>query len=46
MDRDLVQISPLILSEFKQINELLFPLKPSENQWFSDNIRENRKNRK
>ena len=26
--RDLLQISLLVLSEFEQINELLFPLKP------------------
>ena len=33
------QISLLILSEFKRINQLLFPLKSPENQRFSDDFR-------
>ena len=40
--KDRLQISLLILSEFKRINWLLFPLKSSENLWFSDDFRENR----
>ena len=39
--RDPLQISLLILSEFKRINQILIPLKSSENLWFSDD-KENR----
>ena len=35
-------ISPLILSEYKWIKQVLFPLKSSENIWFSDDFRGNR----
>ena len=34
-----LQIFPLLIREFKQINYLLFPLKLSENLWFSDVFR-------
>ena len=40
--RDRLQISLLILSEFNQINSLLFSMKSSENQRFSDDFRGNR----
>ena len=36
------QISLLILSVFKEINSLLFPLKSSESHRFSDDFRGNR----
>ena len=39
MIKDRFQIMLLILSEFKQINELLSPLKSSENLWFSSDFR-------
>ena len=42
MFRDRLQISLLILSEFEQINKLLFPLKSSENHSFSDDLKGNR----
>ena len=32
--KDCLKISLLMLSEFKQINQLLLPLKSSKNQWF------------
>ena len=35
------QIAPLILREFKQINEILSPLKSSENNRFPDEFRGN-----
>ena len=38
--RDRCQISLLILSKFKQINQLRFPLKSSENLWFPDEFRD------
>ena len=34
MLRDLLEISRILLSEFKRINEFLAPLKSSENQRF------------
>ena len=34
------QLGLLTLSDFKSINQLLFPLKSSENLWFSDDIKE------
>ena len=37
-----LQISFIILSVFKQINQLLFPLKSSDNHRFSDDLRGNR----
>ena len=37
--RDRRKISLLILSEFRRINLVLFPLKMSENLWFSDDFR-------
>ena len=40
--RDHLQISFLILNELKEINQLLFPLKSSENQMFPDDFRGNR----
>ena len=40
--RDCRQILLLILNEFKRINELLFPMKSSENLWFSVGLSENR----
>ena len=40
--RDHLQISFLILNELKEINQLLFPLKSSENQRFPDDFRGNR----
>ena len=40
--RDPLQILPLILSEFKRINLLLFPQKSSESPVFSDNFRGNK----
>ena len=40
--KDYLQISLLILSELKWIKQLLFPLKSSENQRFSDDFRRNR----
>ena len=40
--RDRLQISILILSEFKQINYALFSLKSSEKLRFSDDFRESR----
>ena len=39
---DRLQISLLILSEYNRINELIVPLKSSENLWFSNDFRENR----
>ena len=39
--RDHCQISLLKLSEFKRINQLLFPLKSSENLCFSDSFMRN-----
>ena len=39
---DCHQFSPVILSKFERINELLLPLKSSENLWFSDDFRGNR----
>ena len=36
--RDRLQISILILYEFKEINRLLFALKSPENLWFSDGL--------
>ena len=42
--RDCLQIYPLILHEFKQINQVLFLLKSLENPWFSDDFRRNRNN--
>ena len=41
-DRDRLQIPFLILGGFKRLNQLLFPLKSSENQRFSDDVRGNR----
>ena len=40
--RDHLQISLLILSEFKRINQFLFPLKLPENHRFSDDFMGNR----
>ena len=40
--RDRLQISLLILSEFKYINELLLPLKSLKNLQFSDDFMGNR----
>ena len=40
--RDRRQSSLLILREFNRRNKLLFPLKPSENHWFSDDLKGNR----
>ena len=40
--RDLLQILLIILSQSKQINQLLFPLKLSENYRLSDDFRGNR----
>ena len=37
--RDHLQISPLILNEFKQIDLFPFPLKWSENQKLSDDFK-------
>ena len=37
---DSLKISFLILSEFKRVNQLLFPLKLSKNQMFSDDFRQ------
>ena len=39
--RDRLQILPLILSEFKCINQFLLPLKSLENHTFSDDFRRN-----
>ena len=39
---DRLQITLLILKEFKQINRLLFPVKSLENYKFSDDFRGNR----
>ena len=39
--KDYLQISLLILSQFEQINELLFPLKSSDNRRFSDDFGRN-----
>ena len=40
--KDHLQISPLILNEFEQIDEILSPLKSSKNLWFSDDFKGNR----
>ena len=40
--KDRLRIVLLILSEFKLITQLLFPLKSSENLWLSDDFRGNR----
>ena len=37
--KDRCHISLLVISEFKQINYILLPLKSSESLWFSDNFR-------
>ena len=39
--KDYLQISLLILSQFEQINELLFPLKSSDNRRFNDDFGRN-----
>ena len=39
ISKNRLQISLLKLSEFMGINELLFPLKSSENHRFSDHLR-------
>ena len=36
-------VPPLILSKFKQIDSALFPVKSSENLWFSDDLKKNKK---
>ena len=38
----LLDILLLILSKFRRINQILFPMKSSENLWFSDEFRGNR----
>ena len=40
--KDRLRVSLLVLSEFKSINQLLFPLKASENLWFFDDFIGNR----
>ena len=40
--RDRLQISLLILSEFKRVNQILLPVKSSENRRFSDHFMGNR----
>ena len=40
--RDRLQLSLLIFSQFKRINKLLFPLKSSDNLWFSYDFRGDR----